>query len=70
MWHSALLLMKQFVSQDLKVALDGPTVIMEDNPAIHSITKHIDIRYHFVHEAVKSGTINVTAKQIKWWLIY
>ena len=47
---------------DLKVALDGPTLIMEDNqgaiaiarnPATHTRTKHIDNRYHFVREAVK-----------------
>ena len=45
-----------------------PTVIMEDNqgaiaiannPVSHSRTKHIDIRYHYVCEAVQEGAINI-----------
>ena len=53
---------------DLKVALDEPTLLMEDNqgaiaiaknPTSHARTKHIDIRYHFVREAMQKGTIEL-----------
>ena len=53
---------------DLKSTSNGPTVIMEDNqgaiaiarnPTAHARTKHIDIRYHFIREAVQKGTINL-----------
>ena len=45
-----------------------PIVMMEDNqgaialvknPVSHSKTKHIDIRFHFVREALKNGVIKV-----------
>ena len=44
----------------------GPTLIYEDNqgaismakyPVFHKRTKHVQIRYHFVREAVEQGTI-------------
>lgn len=53
---------------DLQVTLSEPTVLMEDNqgaiaiarnPTAHARTKHIDIRYHFVCEAMQKGTINL-----------
>ena len=53
---------------DIQASLKGPTVIMEDNqgtiamaknPVSHFRTKHIDIRYHYVHEAVQEGVINL-----------
>ena len=46
-----------------------PTVIMEDNqsviaiarnPILHARTKHIDIRYHYVREAVQVGIISLS----------
>ncbi len=46
--------------------LEAPTVIMEDNqgaiamarnPGSHARTKHIDIRFHYVREAVQQGAI-------------
>ena len=46
----------------------GPTVIMEDNqgaiavahnPVNHKRTKHIDIKYHYVRDAVESGMIEL-----------
>jgi len=53
---------------DINSVLVGPTVIMEDNqgaiaiannPVAHSRTKHIDIRYHFVREAVLNKTVEL-----------
>jgi hypothetical protein len=53
---------------DLQMPPDNPTLIMEDNqgaiamarnPVGHARTKHIDIRYHFVREALEQGTIDV-----------
>ena len=49
---------------DLQALPVEPTVIMEDNqsaiaiarnPILHARTKHIDIRYHYVREAVQEG---------------
>ena len=53
---------------DLKSTSQKPTVLMEDNqgaisiaknPVAHARTKHIDIRYHYIREAVQNGTINL-----------
>ena len=53
---------------DLQVTLSEPTVLMEDNqgaiaiarnPTAHARTKHIDIRYHFVREAMQMGIIDL-----------
>ena len=53
---------------DIEAMLTGPTVIMEDNqgtlviannPIAHSRTKHTDIRYHFVREAVLNKTVEL-----------
>ena len=53
---------------ELQVKPEDPTVIMEDNTGAiaiaknlvsHSRTKHIDIRYHYVREAVQDYLINL-----------
>ena len=53
---------------ELQVKPGDPTVIKEDNtgaiaiaknPVSHSRTKHIDIRYHYVREAVQDNLINL-----------
>ena len=46
---------------DIGVSLNGPTVLTEDNqnPIAHARTKHIDIRYHYIHKAVNDGIIEV-----------
>ena len=51
--------------EELGVTEAGPTLIFEDNqgaismaknPIFHKRTKHVQIRYHFVREAVEQGT--------------
>ena len=51
---------------DLSAVPQGPTLVMEDNqgaiaiarnPVAHGRTKHIDIRYHYIREAVQEGTV-------------
>lgn len=53
---------------DLKVLPEGPTVLMGDNqgsiaiarnPISHARTKHIDIRYHYIREALEDGEIDL-----------
>ena len=52
--------------KELGVTESGPTLIYEDNqgaifmaknPVFHKRTKHVQIRYHFVREAVERGII-------------
>ena len=59
----------QRLLNDLKINTAKPTEILEDNqgaiamtknPVGHKRAKHIDIRHHFVREAVQSGTIVLT----------
>ena len=59
--------LRRFLS-GLEVAELEPTTIMEDNqgtiaiaknPVAHSRTKHIDIRYHYVREAVQEGAVSL-----------
>ena len=60
--------LRKLLIADLKVALQQPTVLMEDNqgtiaiarnPVAHARTKHIDIRYHYIREAVQNGIVNL-----------
>ena len=53
---------------DLTATQGQATVLMEDNqgaiciaknPVLHARTKHIDVRYHYVREAVSDGVINL-----------
>jgi len=53
---------------ELETVSDKPTVLMEDNqgaiaisqnPVEHARTKHIDVRYHFVREAVQQGLVEL-----------
>ena len=53
---------------DLEVVQDEPTVLMGDNqgsiamarnPIAHSRTKHIDIRYHYIREALRDGVVDL-----------
>ena len=54
------------LQEALGVTESGPTLIHEDNqgaismaknPVLHKRTKHVQIRFHFVREAVEQGTI-------------
>ena len=60
--------LRKLLITDLKVTLQGPTVLMEDNQGTiaiaknavaHTRTKHIDIRYHYILEAVQDGIANL-----------
>ena len=41
---------------------------MANNPVMHSMTKHIDIRYHFIRDHISKGNIELffipTEKQL------
>jgi len=60
--------LRHFLSDLTVTELDIPTVVMEDNqgtiaiaknPVGHAHTKHMDIRYHYVREAVQNGIITL-----------
>ena len=53
---------------DLTMTQDQATVLMEDNqaaicigknPVSHARTKHIDVRYHYIREALNKGIIDL-----------
>ena len=53
---------------DLQALPEGPTIIMEDNQGtiaigrnsiIHNRTKHIDMKYHYVQEALQERIITL-----------
>ena len=55
--------------EDFGVNMSLSTEVLEDNqgaiaisknPVRHNRTKHIDIRYHFIREAVEDGTVRLT----------
>lgn len=55
--------------EDLNEKQTGPSIIHYDNksaisitqnPALYGSTKHIDMRYHFIRDLVRDGTIEVT----------
>ena len=57
--------------KDLKYIQDRPTMIYQDNqgtialarnPTFHSRTKHIDIKYHFVRDKIKSSELVIEYK--------
>ena len=59
-------LQKSLIS-DIQATSQEPTLLMEDNqgaisiaknPVAHSRTKHIDIRYHYIREAIQ-GVVNL-----------
>jgi hypothetical protein len=45
---------KAFLKLDCKLA-----VFLAENPTIHERTKHIDVRHHFVREAIINKKLNV-----------
>lgn len=58
----------QRLLNDLHVSSEEPTEILEDNqgaiamaknPVGHKRTKHIDIKHHFIREAIQAGTITL-----------
>ena len=60
--------LRKLLITDLKAASQQPTTLMEDNqgaiaiarnPVAHARTKHIDIRYHYIREAMQNGIVNL-----------
>ena len=59
---------KQTIISDIKAPPQMPVVIKEDNqrtiavarnPISHNRTKHIDIKFHYVCEALENGVIDL-----------
>ena len=62
----------------MKVYIDGPVVVCEDNQSAIAIakndryqsrTKHIDIRYHFVRDQVENKVIQLQYNETKLQLV-
>jgi len=54
---------------ELLIPLNGPihiysdntgAVALSENPVFHSRSKHIDIRWHFVHDLIRSKTVHTS----------
>ncbi|GJX68770.1 hypothetical protein Tco_0304497 [Tanacetum coccineum] len=39
--------------------IDGGAIDLSKNPVLHSRTKHIEIRHHFLHDNVQKGNISI-----------
>jgi hypothetical protein len=59
--------LKTFINK-VNRGIDGPLTLMADNQGaialakdnkFHSRTKHIDLRYHFIREAVENGKVKM-----------
>jgi hypothetical protein len=48
----------RFEKKAMKVSCDSQsTIFLENNPAYHSNTKHIDVQYHFRRDMVESNKV-------------
>ena len=61
--------LRKLLISDIQVTSRDPTLLMEDNqgaisiaknPVAHSRTKHIDIRYHYIREAIQEAIVNIS----------
>jgi len=58
---------QRFVSEALELPVTPITIFNDNqgshklakNPVFHSRTKHIDVKHHFVREAIENGTVNL-----------
>ena len=37
-------------------------IAIATNPVAHALTKHIDIRYHYIREAMQNGIVNLCSE--------
>jgi len=49
----------QSLGEALTTVDNQSSIKMSQNPVLHSKTKHIDIRYHYIREAVAKGTVTL-----------
>ncbi|GAV76351.1 hypothetical protein CFOL_v3_19826 [Cephalotus follicularis] len=60
MWMKQQLLDYGFNFVKVTIRCDNTSAIcLEKNPVHHSITKHIDIRYHFIKDHIEKGDIEL-----------
>lgn len=82
LWHTEVLWI-QNVLQELKIILPQAPFIFCDNfrfgalakhPVLHSITKYVEVDFHFIQERVLNGKIDVkytpTQEQIAYIMTY
>jgi len=42
------------------------TIHLANNPIYHDRTKHIDVRYHFIHTLLKDGVLSLVKIHTSW----
>jgi hypothetical protein len=48
----------RFEEKDMKISFDSQSeIFLENNPAYHYKSKHIDVQYHFVRDMVESNDV-------------
>lgn len=58
--HSFLMEVNHGVALPSKMGSDNQGAIaISENPKFHSRVKHIDIRYHYLHDAIEGGKVDV-----------
>lgn len=52
--------LKFMVSKPVRLMIDNKSIIsLPKNPVLHGRSKHIDTKYHFLHNQVQSGVFEV-----------
>ncbi|GJZ77233.1 retrovirus-related pol polyprotein from transposon TNT 1-94 [Tanacetum coccineum] len=60
LWMKQALVNYNIVLDDIPILCDNKGAIdLSKNPVLHSLTKHIEIRHHFLHNNVQKGSISI-----------
>ena len=60
LWLQGLLKELGVLNSVVEIFSDSQSAIqLCKNPMFHEMTKHVDVRYHFIRETVSSGTVKL-----------
>ncbi|GKF33835.1 hypothetical protein Tco_0107035, partial [Tanacetum coccineum] len=60
LWMKQALIDYKIVLDDIPILCDNKsTIALSKNPVLHSRTKHIEVRHHFLRDNVQKGNISI-----------